>query len=46
MVGTGKGAENGVLIRSAEAFERLIDSTHAKYIMLSYNNMAEKGNDR
>lgn len=28
------------------AFEKLIDSIHAKYIMLSYNNMAEKGNDR
>ncbi len=27
-------------------FENLIDSIHAKYIMLSYNNMAEKGNDR
>uniref|UniRef100_UPI004055FC9C Dam family site-specific DNA-(adenine-N6)-methyltransferase n=1 Tax=Agathobacter sp. TaxID=2021311 RepID=UPI004055FC9C len=28
------------------AFEKLIDSIHAKYIMLSYNNMAEKGNER
>jgi len=32
--------------KAAEAFENLIDSIHAKYIMLSYNNMAEKGNDR
>ena len=28
------------------AFENLIDSIHAKYILLSYNNMANKGNDR
>ena len=28
------------------AFEKLIDSIHAKYIILSYNNMAEKGNER
>jgi adenine-specific DNA-methyltransferase len=33
--------------RSAvKAFECLIDSISAKYILLSYNNMAEKGNDR
>ncbi len=32
--------------KAADAFERLIESIHAKYIMLSYNNMAEKGNDR
>jgi len=32
--------------KAAIAFEKLIDSIHAKYIMLSYNNMAEKGNDR
>lgn len=32
--------------KAASAFEKLIDSIHAKYIMLSYNNMAEKGNDR
>lgn len=28
------------------AFENLIESIHAKYILLSYNNMANKGNDR
>lgn len=28
------------------AFEKLIDSIHAKYIILSYNNMEEKGNER
>ena len=32
--------------KATVAFEKLIDSIHAKYIMLSYNNMAEKGNDR
>ncbi|MDE7157109.1 MAG: DNA adenine methylase, partial [Lachnospiraceae bacterium] len=32
--------------KAAEAFEALIDSVHGKYILLSYNNMAEKGNDR
>ena len=33
--------------RSAtSAFEELIDDINAKYILLSYNNMAEKGNDR
>ena len=32
--------------KAAAAFEELIDSIHAKYIILSYNNMAEKGNDR
>lgn len=32
--------------KAASAFETLIDSIHAKYILLSYNNMAEKGNDR
>lgn len=32
--------------KAAAAFEELIDSVHAKYILLSYNNMAEKGNDR
>ena len=31
---------------AAAAFEKLIDSVHAKYIILSYNNMAEKGNER
>lgn len=32
--------------KAAAAFENLIDSVRAKYILLSYNNMAEKGNDR
>jgi len=32
--------------KATAAFEQLIDSVHAKYILLSYNNMAEKGNDR
>ena len=32
--------------KAAEAFEALIDSIQARYILLSYNNMAEKGNDR
>lgn len=32
--------------KAAAAFEELIHSIHAKYIILSYNNMAEKGNDR
>ncbi len=32
--------------KATVAFEKLVDSVHAKYIMLSYNNMAEKGNDR
>lgn len=32
--------------KATAAFEKLIDSIHAKYILLSYNNMAEKGNDR
>lgn len=32
--------------KAAQAFEELIDTIHAKYILLSYNNMAEKGNDR
>lgn len=31
---------------AAEAFEQLINNVKAKYIMLSYNNMADKGNDR
>lgn len=31
---------------ATQAFEKLIDSIHAKYILLSYNNMAEKGNER
>ena len=32
--------------KAAEAFEKLINSIHARYILLSYNNMAEKGNER
>lgn len=32
--------------KAAEAFEALVDSVHGKYILLSYNNMAEKGNNR
>ncbi len=31
---------------ATRAFEELIDSIQAKYILLSYNNMASKGNDR
>lgn len=31
---------------AAEAFEDLVVNINAKYILLSYNNMAEKGNDR
>ena len=32
--------------KAVKVFEQLIDSIHAKYILLSYNNMAEKGNER
>lgn len=32
--------------KATKAFEELIDSIQAKYIILSYNNMATKGNDR
>ncbi len=32
--------------KATSAFENLINSIHAKYILLSYNNMANKGNDR
>ena len=33
--------------RSApEAFDKLIGDLHSRYILLSYNNMAQKGNDR
>lgn len=32
--------------KATAAFEELIDSIRTKYILLSYNNMAEKGNDR
>lgn len=31
---------------AAKVFQELIDSIYAKYILLSYNNMAEKGNER
>ncbi len=31
---------------ATEAFEELIENINAKYILLSYNNMADKGNDR
>ena len=31
---------------ATKAFEELIDNIQAKYILFSYNNMAEKGNDR
>lgn len=33
-------------LKAGEAFEDLVAHTKAKYIVLSYNNMAEKGNDR
>ncbi len=32
--------------KAAEAFEGLIDSIQARYILLSYNNMAQKGDER
>ncbi|MBK5898436.1 Dam family site-specific DNA-(adenine-N6)-methyltransferase [Catonella massiliensis] len=32
--------------KATASFEDLINSIHAKYILLSYNNMANKGNDR
>jgi adenine-specific DNA-methyltransferase len=32
--------------KATHAFENLIESLNTKYILLSYNNMAEKGNDR
>ncbi|MFR1059930.1 MAG: hypothetical protein ACLSEY_05490 [Enterocloster sp.] len=32
--------------KATAAFEQLVDSIRAKYILLSYNNMAGKGNDR
>lgn len=31
---------------ATEAFEKLVSDIKTKYILLSYNNMAEKGNDR
>lgn len=33
-------------IKAAEAFAELIGSIRSRYILLSYNNMADKGNDR
>lgn len=33
-------------VNAAKAFEDLVDNIKAKYILLSYNNMAEKGNNR
>lgn len=33
-------------INAVKAFEDLISNINAKYIVLSYNNMAEKGNER
>ena len=42
-----KGLKSKYCSRSAaDAFEDLVNNIHAKYIILSYNNMAEKGNDR
>lgn len=32
--------------KAADTFKDLIEHINAKYILLSYNNMAEKGNDR
>ncbi|MDR1872601.1 MAG: Dam family site-specific DNA-(adenine-N6)-methyltransferase [Deltaproteobacteria bacterium] len=32
--------------KATAAFERLIQNINARYILLSYNNMAQKGNDR
>lgn len=32
--------------KATEAFEQLITQINAKYILLSYNNMGKKGNDR
>lgn len=34
------------MIRATKAFEELIENADAKYILLSYNNMSDKGNDR
>lgn len=32
--------------KAADAFEDLVDHIKARYILLSYNNMAEKGDER
>ena len=37
---------NYCTIKATEAFEDLINNIKSKYILFSYNNMAEKGNDR
>ena len=34
------------MITATKAFEQLIESANTKYILLSYNNMSDKGNDR
>ncbi|HDL5880946.1 TPA: DNA adenine methylase, partial [Mannheimia haemolytica] len=34
------------MIAATKAFEELIENADAKYILLSYNNMSDKGNDR
>ena len=43
---TGRYSEVFGTEEEAKAFEDLIENINAKYIVLSYNNMAEKGNDR
>ncbi|WP_077858937.1 Dam family site-specific DNA-(adenine-N6)-methyltransferase [Clostridium sp. BL-8] len=37
---------NYCTIKATEAFEDLVNNIKAKYILFSYNNMAEKGNER
>lgn len=34
------------LISATKAFQELIEQANARYILLSYNNMSDKGNDR
>ncbi len=34
------------MVKATEAFEELIENADTKYILLSYNNMSNKGNDR
>lgn len=34
------------MINATKAFEELVENANAKYILLSYNNMSDKGNDR
>ena len=43
---TGADEEQILHHRSDQAFETLIQDIKARYILLSYNNMAEKGNGR